>query len=75
MKKYFLRLLVIIAAVVIVFSPYLLIIDFVRYAPIVLMIWFLSVAYYLLIRKRVDRRLKEKRDEGEGGDVSRETLP
>ena len=57
MKKYFLRLLVFIAIVVLVMSPYLLVIDFVKYAPLVLIVWIVSVAYYLLIKRRVDRHL------------------
>jgi len=50
MKKLFLRLLVFIVIVVIVMSPYLLVIDFRKYSPLVLIIWFVSVAYYLLLK-------------------------
>jgi TRAP-type uncharacterized transport system fused permease subunit len=52
-KKILIRLLAVIVILVIVLSPYLLIIDFKRFSPFVLMIWFLSFAYYLLMRKRV----------------------
>ena len=65
MKKIFLRILVFIAVVVIIMSPYLLVIDFKKYSPIVLIIWFVSVAYYLLLKRRVDRHMDEKREEEE----------
>jgi len=63
MKKLFLRLLVFIVIVVIVMSPYLLVIDFRKYSPLVLIIWFVSVAYYLLLKRRVDRRMLENMEE------------
>lgn len=65
MKKIFIRLLVIIVIVVIVFSPYLLVIDFERYSPFVLMVWFLSFAYYLWLRRIVDRHIQMKRQREE----------
>jgi len=48
----------IIAAVVIgllVFSPFLLVIDYRRFGPFVVMIWFLAIAYFLFLKKKVDR--------------------
>jgi len=69
MKKLWMRLLVVITVIVIVLSPYLLIADFERYAPFVLMVWILSIAYYLLLRKRVqsmlDNRIEENGNEEE----------
>lgn len=67
MKKIGFRVLAGIVIIVILFSPYLLIDDFERNAPFVLMIWFLSVAYYLMMRKRVqfwlDEKSKEEKEE------------
>lgn len=52
--------------IIIVFSPYLLVIDFKRYSPFVLMIWFLSFAYYLWLKRSVDRLIQMKqKDERE----------
>jgi Ca2+/Na+ antiporter len=76
MKKIFLRMLIFVAIVAIIFSPYLLAIDFVKYSPLVLIIWILSIAYYLWIKRRVDRQSSSESDgEEEPGkkDVSRET--
>jgi hypothetical protein len=76
MKKLFLRLLIFAAIVAIIFSPYLLAIDFVKYSPVVFIIWVLSIAYYLWIKRRVDRQSiseSEGEEEPEKKDVSRET--
>ena len=76
MKKIFLRVLIFVAIVAIIFSPYLLAIDFVKYSPLVLIIWILSIAYYLWIKRRVDRQSPSESDgeeESEQKDVSRET--
>lgn len=73
MKKWFVRILLVAVILVMIFSPYLLIVDFRRYSPVVLMIWILSIAYYLLLKRRVDQRLEEDREMEEEDDVSRET--
>jgi hypothetical protein len=76
MKKIFLRVLIFVAIMAIIFSPYLLVIDFVKFSPVVLIIWILSIAYYLWIKRRIDRQyLSESEEEEEKGknDVSRET--
>ena len=76
MKKIFLRMLIFAAIMAIIFSPYLLAIDFVKYSPLVLIIWILSVAYYLWIKRRVDRQSSSESDGKEEpgkNDVSRET--
>jgi Ca2+/Na+ antiporter len=75
-KKIFLRILVFTAIAAIVFSPYLLALDFVKYSPLVLIIWILSIAYYLWIKRRENRKSLseyEKEEEPEKKDVSRET--
>ena len=76
MKKIFLKIIIFAAIAAIIFSPYLLAIDFMKYSPLVLIIWILSIAYYLWIKRRVDRQsLSEHEGEEEPGkkDVSRET--
>jgi hypothetical protein len=75
-KKIFLRVIIFVAIVAIIFSPYLLAIDFVKYSPLVFIIWVLSVAYYLWIKRRVGRQASsesEEEEESEKKDVSRET--
>jgi hypothetical protein len=59
MKKYMIRIVAVVVILVIILSPYLLIIDFERNAPFVVMVWIVSIAYYLLIRKRVQRVLDQ----------------
>lgn len=76
MKKIFIRVLIFAAIVAIIFSPYLLAIDFIKYSPLVFIIWILSIAYYLWIKRRVDRQSSsdsEGEEESEKKDVSRET--
>jgi len=76
MKKVFLRVFIFAAIAAIIFSPYLLAIDFVKYSPLVLIIWILSIAYYIWIKRRVERQSYSESDgEKEPGkkDVSRET--
>ncbi len=76
MKKIFLRILVFVAIAAIIFSPYLLALDFVKYSPLVLIIWILSIAYYLWIKRRENRKSiseYKKEEEPEKKDVSRET--
>jgi hypothetical protein len=74
MKLFIMRVLVGIVVVAVIFSPYLLIIDFVRFAPIVLMIWILSFAYYMSIRRRVERTREQEpgQDENEPGEKKNE---
>lgn len=76
MKKIFLRIIIFTAIMVIIFSPYLLAIDFVKFSPLVLIIWILSIAYYLWIKRRLDRKSTSVSDgEEDPGkkNVSRET--
>jgi hypothetical protein len=65
MKKYIMRIIAVIVILVIVLSPYLLIIDFERNAPFVVMVWIISIAYYLLVRKRVQQILDNDNLENE----------
>ena len=34
------------------FSPFLLLVDFARYIPVVLTVWMLSVVYFVFIKSR-----------------------
>jgi Ca2+/Na+ antiporter len=76
MKKIFLRILIFVAIAAIIFSPYLLAINFVKFSPLVLIIWILSIAYYLWIKRREDRQSNNESEEKEElgkKNVSRET--
>jgi hypothetical protein len=42
----------IVLIVLILISPYFLIIDFATYSPLVLTIWMLSAAYYVFVKSR-----------------------
>jgi threonine/homoserine/homoserine lactone efflux protein len=76
MKKIFLKVIIFAAITVIIFSPYLLAVDFVKYSPVVLIIWILSIAYYLWMKRRAGRQSlseSEAEEEPEKKNVSRET--
>jgi len=51
-KNFFKKLSAILVILLIVFSPYFLIIDFRRYAPVVLIVWVLSIVYYIFVKKK-----------------------
>ncbi len=74
MKLFIMRVLVGIVVVAVIFSPYLLIIDFERFAPIVLMIWILSFAYYMSIRRKIERTQEkdQEQDKNELGEKKSE---
>ena len=65
MKKIILRVFIFVAIVAIIFSPYLLAIDFVKYSPLVFIIWVLSIAYYLWIKRRLGRQSSSESEEEE----------
>ncbi len=77
MKKILVTVLIFAAIAAIIFSPYLLAVDFVKYSPVVLIIWILSIAYYLWIKRRADRqslpKQEKEEEEEEEKNVSRET--
>jgi len=49
MKKTFFRILVVVISTVLIFSPFLLVIDMDKFLPVFLLIWMLSVSYFLFI--------------------------
>ena len=51
-KKILKKIFAVILILIIVFSPYLLIIDFKRYAVVVLFVWMFSVVYFLFIKEK-----------------------
>ena len=69
MKKIFLKAVIFVAIAAIIFSPYLLALDFVKYSPVVFIIWVLSIAYYLWIKRRL-RGQSSSGDDGEGEEES-----
>ncbi len=62
MKKVAVRILAGIVIIVVLFSPYLLIDNFDKNAPFVFLVWFISVGYYLILRKRVQVWLDSKNE-------------
>lgn len=46
------RVLAAAAILVVLFSPFLLLVDFDRYIPSVLAVWLLSAAYFVFIKSR-----------------------
>jgi hypothetical protein len=51
-KKIFLKIMAIIVIMVLVFSPYLLILDFEEYSPFVVTVWVLSAVYYMFVKSK-----------------------
>ena len=72
-----LRIVVFVVIGLLIFSPFLLVLDYERFSSFVLLIWLVSVAYYLLmVKRKAARQLESNGRESEGGtdpDVSRET--
>lgn len=42
----------VVVIIVMVFSPYLLILDFEKYSPFVVTVWVLSALYYLFVKSK-----------------------
>ena len=51
-KKIFVKIMAVVVIIVMVFSPYLLILDFEKYSPFVVTVWVLSALYYLFVRSK-----------------------
>lgn len=51
-KKMFLKIMAVIVIIVLVFSPYLLILDFKEYSPFVVTVWVLSAVYYMFVKSK-----------------------
>ena len=75
MKKIIVRVLVFIAIVVLIFSPYLLVIDFKRFSPVLLLIWFVSIAYFLMMKRREKFLEREQRQNSESDPERNEKNP
>jgi len=58
-KGFFIKILAVVAIVVIIFSPYLLILDFRKYLPFVITVWVISAAYFMFVKVRKDNEEKE----------------
>lgn len=52
MKKIIIKILAVIIIAVLIFIPFLLVIDFDRYLPIALFVWMLSVSYFLFVKNK-----------------------
>jgi hypothetical protein len=46
------KILAIVLILVVLLSPFLLLIDFDRFIPVVLTVWLLSAAYFIFIKSR-----------------------
>jgi|GEM_PF-1933322 len=66
LKVFFVKILAVVAIVVIIFSPYLLILDFRKYLPFVITVWVISAAYFMFVKVRKDNEEKEARRESDG---------
>lgn len=66
LRVFFVKILAVVAIVVIIFSPYLLILDFRKYLPFVITVWVISAAYFMFVKVRQDNEEKESRRESDG---------
>jgi hypothetical protein len=53
-KKILVSITAIVVILVMIFSPYLLILDFQKYSPFVVTVWVLSALYYLFVKSKKD---------------------
>jgi len=51
-KKFAKKALAIAVILLVLFSPFLLLVDFARYIPVVLTVWMLSAVYFVFIKSR-----------------------
>lgn len=51
-KKFAKRVLAIAVILLVFFSPFLLLVDFARFIPMVLTVWLLSAVYFVFIKSR-----------------------
>ncbi len=59
-KGLLLKILAVVTILVIIFSPYLLVLDFKKYLPFVVTVWILSAAYFMFVKVRKDREDEEE---------------
>jgi len=52
MKKIITKILAVIVIAILIFTPFLLMIDFDRYLPIAVFVWMLSVSYFLFVKNK-----------------------
>lgn len=53
-KKIFKKVLAVVVILVLIFSPYLLIVDLEEYSPFVVTVWIISAAYYMFVKSKKD---------------------
>ena len=51
-KKVFHKISAIVVIIILIFSPYLLIVDFNEYSPFVVTVWVLSAVYYMFVKSK-----------------------
>ena len=54
-KKPFRVVMATFVILLLVFSPFLIAIDYKRFGPFVVLFWFLAIAYFLFLKKKIDR--------------------
>ena len=60
MKKILVKLFAVLAIIIIIVSPYFLIIDFSKYSPLVLSVWLICAAYFVFIKSRNNQTIEPK---------------
>jgi hypothetical protein len=50
-KRMLKKILAVLAILVILFSPFLLLVDFEKFSPFVVTVWIISVAYYVFVKR------------------------
>jgi len=58
------RVLVVLVMIVLVFLPVLLVIDYKKFGPVVLIVWIASIGYYLLMQRRLkmERQIQKENE-------------
>lgn len=62
-KRFLMKVFAVITIMVLIFSPYLLVLDFKKYLPFVTTVWIISIAYFLFVKVRKDNEDKKNEDE------------
>lgn len=55
-KKLSKLILVFLVIGILLFSPFLLVLDVEKFSPFVLSVWFIAIIYFLFLKKRIDQR-------------------
>lgn len=67
-KSFVKKFLAVATIIVILFSPALLLVDFVRYSPFVGLVWILCVAYFIFVKSRMPQQAPPKENPDDKND-------